>query len=336
VLPERLLATIDFVRRRHPLSAVSVETNPNDLAHADLRRLADAGVSRLSVGVQSFDDALLRNMHRYDTYGSSADIRKSLEHIRGVFSTVNVDMIFNLPRQSEAVLAGDLDILIDELAVDQVSFYPLMAAGGVRTQLEKAMGPVDFGRERQLYEMIAARFQDAGYTRNSAWCFSRKPGMFDEYIVTREDYVGLGSGAFSYLSGALYSSTFDNRQYAELVAGGRTGTVFRKRLGETEQMRYYLLMQLFGGSLALDAAARRFDGRFEHGLWRELSGLRLLGAIRTDGDRIRLTERGYYLWVVLMREFFTSINNLRYNMRHVELPASPAANSGETGDGRKK
>jgi hypothetical protein len=92
-------------------------------------------------------------------------------------------------------------------------------------------------------------------------------------------------------------------------------------------------MQLFGGSVSLAAAERRFGGHFENGLWRELSGLRLMGAIRTEGDRIRLTERGYYLWVVLMREFFSSINSLRYNMRHLRLPVSRAVGAGETGDG---
>jgi coproporphyrinogen III oxidase-like Fe-S oxidoreductase len=333
VLPDRLLGIIAQARGRHPLTAISIETNPNDLAHPELRRLADAGVSRLSVGVQSFDDALLRDMNRYDAYGSSVDIRHSLERTRGVFDVVNVDMIFNLPRQSEASLDQDLDILVNELGVDQVSFYPLMAAGDARLSLERAMGPVNYERERQLYELIAHRMQAAGYTRNSAWCFSRKPGMFDEYIVNREEYVGLGSGAFSFLSGALYSSTFDNMQYAELVAGGHTATVFRKSLGDHEQMRYYLLMQLFGGSVSLAAAERRFGGHFENGLWRELSGLRLMGAIRTEGDRIRLTERGYYLWVVLMREFFSSINSLRYNMRHLRLPVSRAVGAGETGDG---
>jgi coproporphyrinogen III oxidase-like Fe-S oxidoreductase len=157
--------------------------------------------------------------------------------------------------------------------------------------------------------------------------------MFDEYIVAREEYVGLGSGAFSYLSGALYSSTFDNALYAELIGAGLTGTVFRKQLAAQEQMRYYLLMQLFGGEVSIAAAERRFEGRFERGLWRELSGLRLMGAIRTEGDAIRLTQRGYYLWVVLMREFFSGINSLRYNMRHLRHPVGLAVGAGEIGDG---
>lgn len=329
VMPERLLATIGKVCERHSMRAVSVETNPNDLAHAELERLADAGVTRLSVGVQSFDDTLLREMHRYDTYGSSAEIRRGLQRIRGVFDTINVDMIFNLPHQTEASLRNDLQILADELRVDQVSFYPLMAAGDARLAVERSLGAVSYEHERRYYELIAKTMQDAGYTRNSAWCFSREPGMFDEYIIDREEYVGLGSGAFSYLQGSLYSSTFDNDYYSALVNAGHTGTVFGKTFSDIEQMRYYLLMNLFSGSFDLAAAERRFGGRFERSTWRELSGLRLIGAIRSSGNTLRLTERGYYLWVVLMREFFTNINNLRQHMRHQRQSVAGVVSAGE-------
>ena len=74
-------------------------------------------------------------------------------------------------------------------------------------------------------------------------------GMFDEYIVDREEYVGLGSGAFSYLQGSLYVSTFSLREYRDRIAAGKTGMVRRRAFSERDQVRYYLLMQLFGGEL---------------------------------------------------------------------------------------
>jgi len=329
VLPDRLLDTITRLRQAHPVRDVSVETNPNELTRADHERLAAAGVSRLSIGVQSFDDSLLREMHRYEPYGSGDDVCRHIEELRGVYDTVNVDMIFNLPHQDEAALAADLDILTRRLAADQVSFYPLMAAGDARVAVEQTMGRVGHKRERRYYEQIAGRFADAGYTRNSAWCFSRGTGMVDEYIVQREEYVGLGSGAFSFLRGAMYASTFSNRQYAKHVAAGGTGTVLERHMGNREQMRYYLLMQLFGGDLDIAAAEQRFGGRFEKHLWPEISALRLIGAVQAEDGRLRLTERGFYLWVVLMREFFTGINRLRQNLRQQQAPGLRAAHAGE-------
>ena len=140
--------------------------------------------------------------------------------------------------------------------------------------------------------------------------------MSDEYIVDREQYVGLGSGAFSYLGGALYSSTFSIGEYERMVDEGQTGTVFRQRLNAQDQKRYYLLMELFGGRLDKRQAERRFGRGFERALWRELAALKVLGALRDRGEYLELTERGNYLWVVMMREFFSGVNRLREKMRH--------------------
>ena len=142
-----------------------------------------------------------------------------------------------------------------------------------------------------------------------------RPYHFDEYIVEREEYVGLGSGAFSYLAGSLYSSTFSIGEYRRLVDSSKTGTVFHTSLSERDQKRYYMLMQLFGGSLDKRAAEQRFGGRFNAGLRLELAGLQMIGAIRDRGETLELTERGQYLWAVMMREFFSGVNRLRQNMR---------------------
>jgi coproporphyrinogen III oxidase-like Fe-S oxidoreductase len=315
VLPEELAQTIGTVRELHPVQAVSVETNPDDLEKGGISRLGDVGVNRVSVGVQSFDDALLAEMQRLEPYGSGVVIARRLKKAQGSFDTLNVDMIFNFPHQTEESLDRDLDILISDIGADQVSWYPLMTASSTRRAMLEDMGRVDYSRERRLYECIVTRMSDAGYSRGSAWCFSRKPGLVDEYIVDHYEYVGLGSGAFSYLQGSLYASTFSLNHYGRLVARGRTGLTLRRKMNERDRMRYYLLMRLFAGSLNLDVAQEKFDGRFRNQLWPELAALRLFGVTKPDGATLRLTERGYYLWVMMMRDFFSSVSDLRDEMR---------------------
>ncbi len=315
VLPDELIRTLDLIRESHPMQSVSTETNPNDLTEEILGPLRDAGVNRLSVGVQSFDDGLLEEMQRYEKYGSGRQIRDRLQRAAGLFDTLNVDMIFNFPHQTEALLKRDLHILVDELAVDQVSFYPLMSANSTRESMLRTIGSVDYSRERKLYEMIAGYMLANGYSRSSAWCFSRRPGMIDEYVVDQDDYLGLGSGAFSYLHGSLYASTFSIDHYLSLVESGTVGIVRRRELSPRDQMRYYLLMRLFGGSLDTAAAEKKFDGKFRRTLWPELAALRVMGAVKDTGAELLLTESGNYLWVMMMREFFTGVNNLRDEMR---------------------
>lgn len=324
VLPDELNSTIELVRRLHPVASVSVETNPDDLGKDGIRRLRDAGVNRLSVGVQSFDDELLREMQRFEKYGSGADIRQRLIDNSDAFDTLNVDMIFNFPHQTEASLCRDLDILINDVGVGQVSWYPLMASDSTQQTMSQHMGSVDYTRERRFYALIVERMLASGYSRNSAWCFSRRSGMADEYIVDREEYLGLGSGAFSYLDGTLIASTFSIKRYKELIGADRTGAIRQRRLSARDRMRYYLLMQLFGGSLDTDRAESRFDGGFRQTIWPELLALRALGATRNSGKSLALTARGYYLWVILMREFFSGINNLRDQVRQQGGTKTPA------------
>lgn len=313
VEPEQLLATLELVRSLSPVRTISIETNPNHLEPATLQRYRAAGVTRLSVGVQSFDDGLLRAMERLEKYGSGAEIRGRLAAARGIFPTLNVDMIFNLPGQTLAMLDRDLDWL-RELDVDQVSFYPLMTAPTARHKMAKTMGQSDPALRHPMFERILDRLLPR-YRPSSAWCFSRGSGMFDEYIIDQDDYVGVGSGAFSFVGGAMYSTTFSLNHYCRRVEEGHTGVTNRRVLSARERMRYDYLVRLFGGELERDAIAARHGWRFWIALAPELVAMRAIGATRHDADAIRLTRRGLYCWVLMMAEFFNAVNAVREQMR---------------------
>jgi coproporphyrinogen III oxidase-like Fe-S oxidoreductase len=314
VLPDKLAEVVRYLRNQQGVTRISAETNPDDLANG-AASLADVGINRLSVGVQSFDDELLKQMERLEKYGSGEQIQRRLKGVRDQFETLNVDMMFNFPRQTDASLQRDLEILTGDVMAAQVSFYPLMSAPTTRKAMEKAIGRVSYGRERRLYRRIVNHMLENGYKRSSAWCFSRGDSMIDEYITENEEYLGLGSGAFSYIDGGLYGSTFSINTYLRRIEDGKSGITRRSGMKLRDQMRYYLLMNLFGGSLDLSVASDRFDRSFRKSLAPELAGLRLIGAVRKVGDRLTLTESGQYLWVMIMREFFASVNDFREKMR---------------------
>jgi coproporphyrinogen III oxidase-like Fe-S oxidoreductase len=315
VAPDELVATLALVRERFGVVPVSVETNPNDLTPEIVARLQRAGVSRLSVGVQSFDDELLRAMGRYEKYGSSAAIIERLRAARGAFGTLNVDMLFNLPGQSRESVARDLSILTHTLQVDQASIYPLMVTGTTRRSIRARMGTASFAHEAELYRLIASSMRSAAYQLSSAWCFSRTPGLIDEYIVTDDQYVGAGSGAFGYVAGTFFANTFSIHRYSALINGGRSPITMARTMTRTEQARYDLLVRLFGGSVSMQYFEQKYGASIRRLLGLELAGLELLGAIRLEADRIVLTDRGHYYWVVLMREFLTGVNRFREQLR---------------------
>ncbi len=311
---KELCDTIDLAKELFSIREVSSETNPNHLYPKWVDPLVDR-VDRFSVGVQSFDDELLKQMDRYEKYGSAYEILERLKSIEGAFHSLNVDMIFNFPSQTPEKLAADLEI-VKNTGCNQVTFYPLMASPAVADSLKRTVGKVDYAREGRYYHEIVEGLSDR-FAPASAWTFSRTGGgMIDEYIVDYEDYVGIGSGAFSFLQGALYVNTFSLREYSQRIDAGMTGCTQKRQFPRGDLMRYRFLMSLFGMSLDKRKFAEDFGVSIEAGLPLEMAFMRTSGAFAEDNsERIVLTERGRYLLVVMMREFFISVNNLRDQAR---------------------
>jgi len=323
---DRLCALIDRGRSLYPLREISVETNPNHLHGPALRRLHRAGVRRLSVGVQSFNDDLLRRLGRYEKYGDSAAIRHRLRQALGIFETLNIDLHFNLPQQTRQHLLHDLRV-VEELLPDQVTFYPLMASPSVARALQRLFGPVDYGAEREHYATILAAMRGR-YTGSTAWCFSRRASMIDEYIIAHDRYVGAGSGAFGYHSGGIFINTFSLAEYRQRLQEGVLPIALVKQFSRRETLRYVLLMKLFGLSLTRAELERLRATHSRFALAPELWALRVLGAVRTVQDGFTLSDRGKYFWVMAMREFFIAVDALRDRCRDAVADAAAGCSEG--------
>ena len=314
IMPDELEKTLDLVQSLFPVRQISVETNPNHLNKEVFTHLKAAGVNRLSTGIQSFDDNLLKRMGRYDSYGCGQANIERLKFAQGQFDTINADMIFNLPHQTEDSLQEDLRILLEDVEVDQLSYYPLMTSSHTAREMARSMGLPVSGKEKAFYDLLRSHLDDE-YQLSSVWCFSRKQGMVDEYIISDNNYIGAGSGAFSYLNGVMYSNTFSIKRYGQFINEQGAAMTAMRTLTRAEQAHYDLVMTLFGGSLDKVRMNQKYDNHFFSLLWKEFDMLHALGSIVDDGDTIKLTRRGQYDWVILMREFFIGIDNFRDEMR---------------------
>jgi coproporphyrinogen III oxidase-like Fe-S oxidoreductase len=309
VLMDELERALTLCKEIYNVRDVSVETNPNHLTPENLDRLVGMGVHRLSVGVQTFDNGLLKTIQRYHKYGSGAEIAERLALTQGRFRTLNVDMIFNFPGQTMHILEHDVSTVL-QLGVDQVTFYPLMVSDSTRHVLRRKMGAVDFDRGgayyRRITEMLSSRYRPA-----TAWCFSRTDAMIDEYVVNFDEYAGLGSGSIGYLGGSAYANTFDIPEYTRLTNRGVLPVAARRDFTLKERLLYDFLMKLFGLSLDMDELGRKHGVKSLRYLWPEIFFFRAAGAFRKEGPTLRLTPKGQYYWVIMMREFFTGVNNFR-------------------------
>jgi coproporphyrinogen III oxidase-like Fe-S oxidoreductase len=313
VLMDELAGLITMLRERFLINQVSLETTPRELTPENIAMLQDLGINRLSIGVQSFEEPVLRTMGRVN--GPADEVKARLLAAQGRFNTLNVDFVFNFPGQTVDQFAADV-AAFKELGIDQATFYPLMASPHKKDDLERRFNRVDNSRERRFYEVIMDELYRNGYTASTAWCFSRGEHMIDEYIIEYDDYIGVGSGSVSIVGGDFYANSFSLDRYHEMTAANRLPIVGRRSLSAKENLRYYLLTKLFGMKLDMAALRRRFGDGAAGKLWSELAFFRTLGLVSGDGV-LRVTEKGMYPVSVMMRDFFAALNALReYCIEH--------------------
>ena len=321
ILIDELTKTIDYAKSIFSIKEVSSETNPNHLTKEILTQL-QGRVDRLSVGVQSFNDQLLKEMSRYEKFGSGEEILEIIQNAVGMLPSLNIDMIFNLPNQTEEMLRNDLE-LVKKSGADQVTFYPLMSAPSVKKAMDRTLGKINRNREVKYYQIINETL-DGHYDSDSAWTFSKSnQTLIDEYIVEYEEYVGTGSGAFSYLNGKLLVNTFSLNQYDNLINKNLSPVFAEKSFSKHDQMRYRMMMELFDLSLDNSKFKKDFGISVNFGLLPEMLFLRLAGAFTSkDGSKniITVSNKNKYLMIVMMREFFANVNILRDQARFA-LPA---------------
>lgn len=309
ILIDELEETLKLARECFSVRQISVETNPNHLTDETISVLKRAGINRLSIGVQSFDNQLLRNMDRYDKYGGCEVITRKLSHTLGQFDTINADMIFNFPSQTMTMLERDLDILMD-IGIDQITYYPLMVSDSTRQAVGEKFGYVNYAKEEQFYRRITDRLIPA-YRHSSAWCFSKNATMIDEYIVDYDEYAGIGSGSIGYLNGICYANTFNIAEYISRVNDGEIPVMASRSFQIKDRLRYDFLMKLFGMDMDIAASRAKYGAGVYRALWFNILAFTLAGALQYSSSHLHLTERGCYLWVIMMREFFIAVNNFR-------------------------
>ncbi|MEK6694675.1 MAG: radical SAM family heme chaperone HemW [Nitrospirota bacterium] len=223
--PQQLLAVLDACRRRvdvAPDAEITIEANPTGVDGPALLALRDGGITRVSFGAQSFDDAELDaagTPHRAD------DIARAVRSAREAgLPTVNLDLIYGFPGQTPARWLANLDAAI-ALEPDHLSFYGLTIEEGTPLHRDMERGRMtlpDGDAMADLYEMGRERLNAAGYVQYEVSNFAR-PGHECRHNLgywTDREWLGLGPSAHSYLDGDRFSNVESLSEYHRLVEGG--------------------------------------------------------------------------------------------------------------------
>ena len=316
ILEDELIRTIEHARTLFPgIKEVSCETDPLQIATPTFRNLKGL-VDRMSIGVQSFNDDILKMTERYDKFGSGALIYERLQEALELFPTTNVDMIFGFRGQDLEMLQRDMDLLV-ELNPRQITTYPLM----VTSQTRKSVKQTIAAKGIELADQYAVIMNTLGnhYRQLTSWTFGRTHDEgFDEYVVDNDEYLGVGSGAFSFLGSSLYVNTFSLRRYNERIKEGKTGVERRRQFDKHAVLQYRLLLGLFSARLSRKYFREVHGVDLDKALFKEMLGLRIAGAIKDnpeDPDNLIVTDAGKFLGLVMMKAFYSGMDNVRAELR---------------------
>jgi putative oxygen-independent coproporphyrinogen III oxidase len=197
---ESIDALLSAFRARLPLAPeceITLEANPGTFEAAKFRGYRDAGVNRLSIGVQSFDDGELRALGRI--HGAD-EARRAIDIARASFENFNLDLMYALPGQTLEQARADVDAAL-AAGAPHLSFYHLTIEPETVFHRRPPALPDDDSAAR-IQELIAARLAAAGYANyeTSGWARPGRECRHNLNYWTFGDYLGIGAGAHSKIS----------------------------------------------------------------------------------------------------------------------------------------
>lgn len=224
----------------------TVEMNPGTVDREKLLLLQQAGVNRLSVGVQSFDDHCLQKIGRIHTAQDAVNTIE-LAHNLG-FDNISLDLIYGLPQQDREILTKSVERALT-LPVQHISIYGLQLEEGTAFQRMADMGKLQLPTDElveTMYDYIVEKLPEAGYQRYEISNYAL-PGYESKHNLSYwqdVDYLGLGSGAHSYWQGTRYENPRGIDDYISVLEAGRLPATLEEQVDRQAHMEEYCFLGL--------------------------------------------------------------------------------------------
>jgi len=302
--PPQLAWLIEGIAERtgiRPDAEITLEANPGTVDAISLKEFRRAGINRISLGVQSFDDRFLACLGRIHTAGQS---RQAVRDAREAgFENVSIDLIHSLPGQSLHQWQSELQHAI-ELRPEHISIYGLTVEDGTpfaRTYPADSPDLPDEDLSADMFELADEFLTASGFEHYEIANYAR-PGYRSDHnsgYWRRDGYRGLGLAAHSFLRegyGVRFSNPDTLEAYRRGVTSGQTARVGELRLTEGDAMAEFMFLGLrLAEGVSLDDFQREFGRSLESVYGSAAEDLVRLGLLIKNGSRLALTRRGMLL-----------------------------------------
>ena len=295
---EKLLDVIGECYDVDTAAEVTLEANPGTIDATYLEAFRAAGITRLSLGLQSLDDAELTFLGRRHT---AAEARRSVEQTRRAgFDNLSLDFIYSLPRRR----LSDWDAMLDDivgLGADHLSLYGLTLEADTPLGAAVARGEVpapDPDAAASEYEMASVKLEAAGYVQYeiSNWARSGHESRHNRVYWQRGEYLGLGAAAHSFVDGQRIANAAGLDDYLAALSGGRLPEREVESIDGAAALSEAVILNLrLIEGVSLDDTGRYFSIDLQSRFAAEIAELSAFGLIEISGDRLRLTPKGRLL-----------------------------------------
>ena len=300
-----LLTELPKVMDLSEVEEFTIEANPGDLDPDKIAVLKDSQVNRVSLGVQTFDNKMLKKIGRSH---QEQDIYDNIRHLKQAgFDNISIDLIYALPGQTMDQVKENVAKAID-LNIPHMSLYSLILENHTVFMNRMRRGKLPLPKEEleaEMFEYIIEELEKAGFEHYEISNFS-KPGFESRHNLVYWDnaeYYGLGAGASGYVDGIRYKNHGPIRHYLEAVEAGKA-RITEEHLTLEEKMEEELFLGLRKKTGVSKARfEEKFGISFDQRYGQVVVSLTEQGLLVPDDKQVRMTKRGLFLGDTVAEKF---------------------------------
>lgn len=298
LISNRIKEIIEALKEHFVINeGIGVELHPSNVNVKTLKELKEAGVTKISIGIQSF-----LNKYQVVLGRNKIDknkIKEALEEVK--FETVSMDFIFALPNQTFEDLKSDLDEAFF-LGANHVAIYPFIDF----TFTESKVKALPKKEKRKLLDEITKYLLNKGYSRSSIWTFeNEKDASYSS--MTRSNFLGFGCSATSLFKEQFKINTFDVISYCKKIENDQLATSLTLRFNLRQRMIYWLFWEAYSTKVDSKKFYKFFNKKLERMYGFELKIAKALGYIKEHDGIYEMTLKGAFYY-----HYFENFYTLSY------------------------
>jgi oxygen-independent coproporphyrinogen-3 oxidase len=265
---------------------IGLELHPDNVNEETLLLLKESGVTKISIGIQSFQNKFLSVLGR-----NEFDLAKISQAINKVpFETMSMDFIFALPGQTIADLKSDIDAAFASGA-NHIAIYPFIDF----TFTDSTLQAMDKKQKRKLLDGITLYCQEKGYVRDSIWTFSNNESA--KYSsMTRNNFLGFGCSATTLLKDQFKINTFSVEEYQKRIDAHELPTSLTIRFTQRQRMIYYLFWTAYSTRVNVEDFERFFGVSLKRMYGFEFWLAKNLGLVTENNGVFQMTLKGAFYY----------------------------------------